>query len=70
MDSWQENQFEENYFFSDGKMLNFFFIIKEKCFMLILFLGSHIEPGYYKSDHWGIRIESILRVVPANFEVP
>jgi len=28
-----------------------------------------LEPGYYKEGEYGIRIESILRVVPARFEV-
>ena len=28
-----------------------------------------IEPGYYKEGHYGIRIETILRVVPTRFQV-
>jgi hypothetical protein len=63
-----ESKFEENYFFSDG-MNNFFFFVVLKFKIIIEFQILKIEPGYYKAGDFGIRIESILRVVNTTFKV-
>lgn len=34
-----------------------------------IFFNYQIEPGYYKAGDFGIRIESILRVIPTTFSV-
>jgi hypothetical protein len=63
-----ESKFEENYFFSDG-MNNFFVVVVLKFKIIIEFQILKIEPGYYKAGDFGIRIESILRVVNTTFKV-
>lgn len=32
---------------------------------------NHTEPGYYKENHFGVRLETILEVIPKviNFSV-
>ena len=73
------HQFEENYFLSDGNFRHFFRFFRWRrpkhkqisragsfqCKYLTLERVSppHAEPGYYKKNDYGIRLESILRVV-------
>lgn len=62
-----ESKFEENYFFSDGN--NYFSSLSIMQSSKKNFLTVKIEPGYYKAGDFGVRIESILRVVNTTFKV-
>ena len=59
--------FEENYFFSDGMTIS-----AEIEFFSKWTLNSnwmYAEPGFYEENEFGIRLESVLRVVRKTFEV-
>ena len=59
---------EENYFISDGNITcQFHYVIEFQNLISPTCVFS--EPGYYKENHFGIRLESILRVVQKSFPV-
>lgn len=62
------HHFEENYFFSDGMYSTPIYTVKELGRYTIN-ANTWLEPGFYQENEFGIRLESILRVINKTFEV-